>query len=55
MNKIVKEMKINHYWKKVNRALDKMEQHKYDLDAYYKWEKVYRENMNYIDILNNMN
>ena len=54
MNKIVKEIKLYHYWKKVNHALDKMEQHKYDLDDYYKWDKIYRENMSYIEALNNM-
>lgn len=54
MNKILKEQKLNHYWKIVYHALDKMEEHKYDLDDYYKWREVYVENMNYIEILNNM-
>ena len=55
MSKIVKELKLNHYWNKVNHALDKMEEHKYDLDDYNKWREVYVQNMNYIEILNNMN
>ena len=55
MNNTVKEMKLKHYWNIVYQALDKMEEHKYDIDDYYRWESIYRENMNYIEILNNMN
>lgn len=54
MNKIVKKIKLNHYWRKVYHALNKMEEHKYDIDDYNKWEEVYKENMNYISILNSM-
>ena len=54
MNKMVKEQKLKHYWNEVYHALDKMEEHKYDQDDYYKWREVYVENMHYIEILNTM-
>lgn len=53
MNKITKTMKMEQYWKQVNRALDKMEEHKYDRQDYLYWERQYREAMNLYLIVKN--